>query len=109
MPPCRTIQALENELADEIGRKDIGDQTDDERHGKALDRPGSKREQESRGDQRRCMRVDDDDPHALESIGNGGLDRLAVTQLLADALKDEHVGVHADADGQNHAGNSRQC
>ena len=34
--------------------------------------------------------------------------RLAVSQLFANALEDQHVGVHAHTDGQDHAGNSRQ-
>ena len=34
--------------------------------------------------------------------------RLAVSQFFANALKDQHVRIHAHADRQNHAGNSRQ-
>src|SRR5258708_3487795 len=34
--------------------------------------------------------------------------RLAVAQLFANTLEDQHIGIHAHADGQNHSGDPRQ-
>ena len=74
----------------------------------ALDRPRAELEEEGGGDEGGGVGVEDRDPHAVEAVVDGGLHRLAVAQLLADALEDEHVGVHAHADGEDDAGDAGQ-
>ena len=43
-----------------------------------------------------------------KALIHGEPQRLAVHQLLPDALEDQHVGIHGDADGQHETGHARQ-
>src|SRR4029079_18340525 len=92
---------LEDEAADEIGREDVRDEAHDQGNREALHRPRAELEEEGGGDEGGVVRVEDRDPHPVEAVVDGGLDRLAVAQLLTDALEHEHVRVHAHADGQD--------
>src|SRR5688572_22382857 len=99
---------LEEELADEIGSEDVGEETPDQGHREALDRPGTELEEERGRDQGGGVRVQDRDPDALEAVVDRVAHRLAVAQLLADALEDEHVRVDSHTDGEDDAGDPRQ-
>ena len=70
--------------------------------------PGPELEQESRRDQRRDVRVDNRQQHAVETGGHRRADALCGAHLLLDALEDQDVGVDADADGQDQTRNARQ-
>src|SRR5216683_3062745 len=97
---------LEEEAADEVGREDVGDETHDERDREPLHGAGAELEKEGGGDEGGGVRVQDGDPHALESVVDRGAHGLAVAQLLPYALEDEHVRVDADADREDDAGDA---
>ena len=54
------------------------------------------------------MRIDNGDPGVAESLLHGRGRRLAVPQLFPDALKNQHIRIHAHTHRQDHAGNPRQ-
>ena len=56
----------------------------------------------------RDVRVDDRGHRVLEALVDGQAHGLAVQQLLADALEDQHVRVDRDADREHEAGEPRQ-
>ena len=80
----------------------------DQGHREALDGPRAELEEEGGGDEGGGVGVEDRDPHPVEAVADGGPHRLAVAQLLADALEHEHVGVDAHADGEDDAGDAGQ-
>src|ERR1700676_29806 len=100
-------------LEDRLGNVDrgehVGDQTDGQGHGETANRAGTEQKQEESGDHRRDVRVD----NGQESFREAGIDRgsrrLAVAQFFANTLENQDVRVHAHTNGQNHAGNARQC
>src|SRR5688572_1988266 len=93
---------------DEYCRKHVGRQADRQRGGEAADRTGAELEQEHRGNQRRHMGVDDGPPHAVEARVDRRFHRLAGSELLFDALEDQHVRVDTDANRQDEAGKPGQ-
>ena len=78
--------------------------------GEALHRPGAEREQRNARDQRRHVRVENRAPGAVVAGVDRGLRRVAVAQLLADALVDQHVGVdrHAERERDRRDAGQRQ-
>ncbi len=54
------------------------------------------------------MRIDDRDPCVCESLLDRRRRRLAIAQLFTNALKDQHVRVHAHTDRQDHTGYAGQ-
>src|SRR5262245_42919632 len=92
---------LEEELAHEVRREDVRHETPHEGDREALDGPGAELEEEGGGDERGGVGVEDRDPDALEAVLDRDPHRLAVAELLADALEHEHVGVDAHADGED--------
>ena len=104
--------ALQPEHVEGAGDEHRGEQrcqdADDQRDGEALHRAGAELEEQEGGDDRRQARVGDGGQRVLEALVDGESHRLAVAQLLADALEDQHVRVHRDADGEHDAGEARQ-
>src|SRR5512140_1562364 len=90
------------------GREQRGQQSDDERRREPANRAGTGGEQDEAGDQRGDVRVEDGPERAIVALVHRLPRRLAVIQLLADALVDEHVGVHRDAQREHEAGDARQ-
>ena len=79
-----------------------------QRDGEALDRAGAEREQHDAGDQRRDVRVGDRRERLVEAGVDRRLRRIAVAQLFADALVDQHVRVGRHADREHDARDARQ-
>src|SRR5580658_2495373 len=77
-------------------------------HGKTADRAGAEHPQHHPGDERRDVGIGNGRESLLEAGADGGLWRDALAQLLADALVDQHVGIHRHADGEDDAGDARQ-
>src|SRR4029077_8470951 len=84
-------------------REHVGDQTNGQGDGEALDWPGAEHKQEQGGYDRGYVRVDDGQKCLVETRLNGRPGGFSVAQFLADAFEDQHVGIDAHADGQNHA------
>ena len=99
---------LENRLGHVDRGKDIGNQTNDQGDGKAADGARSEEAQEGGGNDGGDVRVDD----GPEGIVETGIHRrgrgFAVADFFADPLKDQHVGVHAHADGKDDARDARE-
>src|SRR5664279_5532498 len=104
----RTVDQVEEQVRDEDRGEDRGQEADDESDGEALDGPGAELEEEKGGHDRRHVRVDDRAPRALEAEVDGGLWRLAVVHLLADALEDEDVRIDGHADREDEPRDARQ-
>src|ERR1035437_7463220 len=104
----RTVDQVEEQVRDEDRGEDRGQEADDESDGEALDGPGAELEEEKGGHDRRHVGVDDRAPRALEAEVDGGLWRLAVVHLLADALEDEDVRIDGHADRQDEARDAGQ-
>src|SRR6202011_2907066 len=85
-----------------------GDNADAERHGEAAHRPGADIEQHRRGDERGDIGIED----RRQGAGKAGVDGVdgaaARAYFLADALIDQHVRIHRDADREHDAGDTRQ-
>ncbi len=88
--------------------KQVGKQTEGQRHRKPPHRTRTKQEQDHRRNDRRHVRIDDRDPRMRKPLLHRRRRRLAGPQLFANALKDQHIRVHAHTDRQNHARDSRQ-
>ena len=84
------------------------DQTEEQRHREAADRPGAELEQERARDQRRDVRVDQRPEHAAEAGVDRRADAALRLELFLDALEDQHVRVDADAHRQHEAGDAGQ-
>src|SRR5450759_1697535 len=104
----RTVDQVEEQMRHEDRGEDRGQKADDEGDGEALDGPGAELEEEKGGHDRRDVGVDDRAPRALESEVDGGLWRLAVVHLLADALEDQDVRIDGHADRQDEARDAGQ-
>ena len=68
-----------------------------------LHRSGAELEEEQRRQHGADVGVDDGVHRVLETLIHREPDRLAVQQLLAHSLEDQHVGVHRDADREHDA------
>src|SRR5689334_24591105 len=77
---------LEQRARDEDGGEDVRDQPEEEGRGKPANRPRAELEQERGGDDRRHMRVDNGDEHAVEARRNRLSGALLRRQFFADAL-----------------------
>src|SRR5579863_6320234 len=69
---------LENRFGHVDRGENVGDQTDGQGDGETADRPGAKKEQEERGNDRRNVRVDDGQERLVESRFDSGCGRLTV-------------------------------
>src|SRR5688500_17073098 len=99
---------LEHRPRHEHGGEDVGDETEEQRRGKAANGTGAELEQKRRRDQRRDVRVENRHEDAIEA-GSDGLPRaLAGGELFSYALEDQHVRVDAHADREDEAGDARQ-
>ncbi len=85
-----------------------GQDADDQGDAEAADRAGAERGHRHAGQQRGDVGVGDGAGGLVVAGGDAGQRRVAVAQLLADSLVDQHVGVHRHADGQRDAGKARQ-
>src|SRR5271165_970270 len=107
-----TLVAVENGLENDPRHKDrreqVGRQTKAEGHSEAAYRAGAEQEQNDGRNDRRHVSVNDRDPGVSKALVHRRRRRLAVPQLLAYALEDQNVGVHAHADRQNHTRDPRQ-
>src|SRR5262249_50968252 len=54
------------------------------------------------------VRIQNRSPGAAEALVHRRRGSFVVAQLLAYALKDQHIGIHAHTDGENHSGNPGQ-
>ena len=97
---------INNDPRDEDCCKQVGQQTDGEGGCKSLYRAGAKQKQDGRRDDGCHVGIDDGDPGMSKTLIDGRGRRLACPHLFTDALKDQHVRVHAHADGQNDSGNA---
>src|SRR5580704_5781286 len=90
------------------GGEQAGEDADAKRHGKAAHRPGADIEQHRGGDEGGDVGIED----GGEGAGEAGIDGIdgaaAAADLLADALIDQHVGIHRDADREHDPGDARQ-
>src|SRR5271165_2722351 len=107
-----TLMAVENGLENNSRNKDrreqVGRQAKAEGHSEAAYRAGAEQEQNDGRNDRRHVSVNDRDPGVSKALVHRRRRRLAVPQLLAYALEDQNVGVHAHADRQDDACDSRQ-
>ena len=99
---------LENCLGHEYRRENVGDKTDCQGNGESTDGAGSENEQEKRRHYRRDVRVDNRYECLIKPCIDCSRRGLAVAQLFAYALEDQHVGVDAHTNCQNHPRNTRQ-
>src|SRR3954447_16123984 len=74
-----------------------GDDADAERHGEAAHRPGADVKQHRGGDEGGDVGIQDGRQRALEAGVDRGNRVAPAAQFLADALVDQHVGIHRDA------------
>ena len=104
--------AVEQKIEDQPRHHQRGEQAGGHAYGQrdaeTLDFTRPHENQNDRGNQRRDMRIENRAEGAGVTGGDGAAQRFALGQFLADALKNQHVRVHAHADGQNHSGNARQ-
>ncbi len=84
------------------------ERADAEHEREALDFRGREREQDERRHERHDVGVDDRREAVFVAGGDAGDDRSAAADLLLDALEDHDVGVGADADREDQAGDPRQ-
>src|ERR1700733_5986510 len=94
---------VEDHARNEYGGEQVGQQTEGEGHGKPFDRAGSEQEQNRRRDDRGHVGIDDRNPGMTETLIHGRRRRLSVTQFFPNALENQHIRVHAHADGENHS------
>src|SRR5580704_18388755 len=88
------------------GGEQRGHNAEAERDGKSAHRPGTDKEQHSRGDERRDVGVEDGRKRAREPGVDGSDGRAAAADLLAYALIDQHIRVDRDANRQYDAANA---
>src|SRR5258708_5355278 len=99
---------IKNHSRNENRGKQISKQSKTQPHRETLHRPCAKNKENDRRNDRGDVGVHNRDPGMAKALLNGRRWRLPISQLFANALKNQHIGVHAHADRQNHAGNSRQ-
>src|SRR6266702_2211389 len=92
----------------EDGRDHRRRDADDQRDGEALHGASADQIQDERREHGADVRVDNCAHRVSEPLRYGRAYQLAVLQLFADALEDQHVGVHRDADRQHQPGEPRQ-
>src|SRR5258707_8708978 len=92
--PTRDDQAGEQKRGE-----NRGDDADAERHGKTAHRPGADIEQHRGGDEGGDVGIENRRQRPLESGVDRGNRVAAAAQFLADALIEQDVGGHLDADG----------
>src|SRR5450755_3340259 len=88
--------------------KNRGDDADAERHGKTAYRAGADIEQHRGRDEGGDIGIQDRRQRPLEAGIDRGDRGAPAAQFLADALIDQHVGVHRDADRQHDTGDAGQ-
>src|SRR5438132_9727774 len=84
------------------------EEPDDERGCEAAHRPRAVVADDEPRHQRRHVPVEDRREHLLVAGGHRLRDGTALLHLLADALVDEHVGVHGHAQREHESGDARQ-
>src|SRR5437660_8577138 len=99
---------VEDHSGEQHGGEHVGPQTDDQGDREPLHRPGAEAEQEERAQDRRHVGVENRAEGAVVAELDRLPHRLLVPQLLADALEDEHVGVHRHADREHQPGDAGQ-
>ncbi len=99
---------VEGDAAEEDGREHGGDDSERQRDREATHRPGAELVENGRHDDGGQVRVDDGQVGPLETGPDSLHGPQAEGEFLADALEDEHVGVHGHADGQHNARDARQ-
>src|SRR5215831_12902201 len=106
------LPAAQPEVVDHPGeqhrREHIRDQTDDQCDREALDRTGAELEQEQRAENGGEVRVENGAERARVAEVHRLANALAVAQLLADALEDQHVGVDRHSDREHETRETRQ-
>ena len=99
---------LEQRPRHDDGREDVRQQAERQRRRKPANRAGAELEEERRGDERRHVRVENREQHAIEPVAHRASGGPAGLQLFLDALEDQHVRIHAHADRQDEAGDARE-
>src|ERR1700733_9224123 len=97
---------IKNHARDKHCGKQIRQQPEGQCGGKPFDRAGAEHEQDGRRNDGGDVGVDDRNPGVAETLFDGRGRRFAVAQLLADALKNQHIRIHAHAHRQDDAGDS---
>ena len=99
-------EELEEQPGQEHRREHGGENTDDQRHGEALDRARALPVEDRAGEERGQVRVEDGGERAVETGLHRELKRLAGVLFLADAFVDQHVRVDGHTEGQDDAGDA---
>src|SRR2546421_5858560 len=94
---------LENRLRDVDRREDVRHQTYNQCNGETADWSGPEHTQKYGRNDSRDVSIDNRQKGFVKTGINGGRRGLTITQFLSDTLKDEDVGVHTHADGQDDA------
>ena len=79
-------------------RKQVHEQTQNQRHGKALHLVGAHVEEHDAGNNRTEVGIDNCHHSAAETITNGHSQRGAAFELFANTLVDEHVRIDRHTD-----------
>ena len=108
---CRPAQphpAGHQIACDSSRRERRGDDAESERHAEPAHRTGTECNQNERHKQAGQVGVQDGAVGAGEAAVERGYEGLACAALVADALVDQHVGVHRHAHREHDAGNAGQ-
>src|SRR6266446_1864719 len=109
----RTIFSREHPLKQgsrhENGRKHVRNQADHQGHRETLHRTGPEKEQECCRNQGCKVGVHKSYKNTAETRDYCRNRRFAGVQFFANTLKNKNIRVDAHADGENDAGNDRQC
>src|SRR5262245_28638390 len=90
------------------GREHGGDDADSKRHRKSAHWPGSDEKQDGRRDERGDIGIENGCERAGEARVDRGDRSAAGAHFLADALVDQDIGIHRNADREHDADDARQ-
>src|SRR5690242_17326796 len=99
------IDDVEDDFRADQCREQIDRDAQTQRHGESLDWPSSEEKQRDPGDQRRHVGIDDGQQRLVVAPVDREPHTLTAPQLFPDPLENQHVRIHAHADGQHDAGN----
>ncbi len=92
---------VEDKLRDKDGCKNVGNQPDNQRHGKAFHRTRAEQKENGAGDDGRHVRIDNREDRFSKSRVDRRKNRLPRPQFFTNPLKDEDVAIHGHTNGQD--------